>query len=57
MRESSDSTDRNVEEYLVFAVGFLGVLGAAGGIIVDLPGLACSGASISLLALCRFLLR
>jgi hypothetical protein len=57
MHDSSDSTDRSLGEYLLFAIAFLGLGGAAGGVVLSSPGLAGSGAAISLLALWRFLLR
>jgi hypothetical protein len=57
MHDSSDSTDRSLDEHLLFAIAFLGFVGAMGGVVLSSPGLACTGAATSLLALGCFLRR
>ncbi len=51
MRDDSDSVNRRAEEYLLFALTFIGFLIAGSGIIVASSGIAFTGAMISLLAL------
>jgi hypothetical protein len=57
MHDDSDSTSRSREDYLLFAIAFVGFTGAAGGIVLSSPGFAVTGAAISLLALWCFLQR
>ncbi|HWX19111.1 MAG TPA: hypothetical protein VN578_04290 [Candidatus Binatia bacterium] len=54
MDSYSDSTDRNAAEFLRFALGFLGFMVAAAGIIVGSPAFAVIGAAILLLVLLSF---
>jgi hypothetical protein len=55
MHDESDSTDRGVEDYLLFAIVSLSFVGAVGCVVLSSPGLAFTGAAISLLALGCFL--
>jgi hypothetical protein len=57
MYDDSDSTDRSVEDYLLFILAFVGFAGASGGVVLSSPAIAFTGAAISLLALLCFLLR
>jgi len=57
MHDNADATDRRPEEFLLFAVTFLGFGAATGGIIISSPAIAAFGAAISLLGLLCFLLR
>ena len=51
MRNNSDSSHRRAEEYVLFALAFIGIAIAACGVIASSPGLAVTGAIIALLAL------
>ena len=57
MYNDSDSADRKPEEYLLFALAFIGVTSAGGGVILSAPGLACTGAIMTLFALWCWLKR
>lgn len=57
MHNDSDSTDRSLEDYLLFTVAFAGFACASGGVVLSSPAIALTGAAISLLALWCFLLR
>jgi hypothetical protein len=57
MHDESDSSDRRPEEYLLFAIVFLSVTGAVGGMVLSSAGLALLGMAVSLLALWCFLRR
>jgi hypothetical protein len=57
MHDDSDSTDRSVGDYLLFTFAFAGFTCASAGVVLNSPGIAFSGAAISLLALWCFLLR
>jgi hypothetical protein len=57
MHDDSDSTDRSLDDYLLFTVAFAGFACASGGVVLSSPALALTGAIISLLALWCFLLR
>ena len=56
MHDSSDSKGRKPEKYLLFALTFIGFGVAGSGVIVSSPGIAVTGATLSLLALGCFLL-
>ena len=51
MHDNSDSRGRRPEEYLLFTLAFIGLVGAGGGVIVSSPAIALAGAILSLLAL------
>ena len=55
MYDNSDSSGRRAEEYLLFALAFIGFVVAGSGVIVSSPGIAITGAIFSLLALGCFL--
>jgi hypothetical protein len=55
MHHSSDSNGRRAEEYLLFALAFIGFGVAGSGVIVCSPAIACTGAILLLLALGCFL--
>ncbi len=57
MHHNSDSSARRPEEYLLFALAFIGFGVAATGVIAGSPAIACTGAILLLLALGCFLLR
>jgi hypothetical protein len=57
MHDDSASTDRSLEDYLLFTVAFVGFTGAAGGVVLSSPAIAFTGAAISLFALWCFLQR
>jgi hypothetical protein len=50
----SDSTDRSAGEYFLFALGFIGFLLAASGIVVGSPVVALIGGVIFLLVVAGF---
>jgi hypothetical protein len=56
MHDNSDSTRRRPEEYLFFALAFIGFGVAGSGVVVSSPGIAVIGATLSLLALGCFLM-
>jgi len=56
MHDNSDSSGRRPEEYLLFALAFIGLGVAGSGVIVSSLGIAFTGAILSLLALGGFLL-
>jgi hypothetical protein len=55
MHHNSDSSGRRPEEYLQFALAFIGFGVAGTGVIVSSPAIACMGAILLLLALGCFL--
>ena len=55
MHDSSDSTDRRAEDYLLFALACLGFGAAAAGVVLSSVGLALTGTIVLLLALWAFL--
>jgi hypothetical protein len=55
MHDDSDSADRGLGDYLLFAIAFAGFTGAAGGVILSSPCLALTGVVFTLLALWGFL--
>ena len=57
MLDSSGSTDRRPEEYLLFALAFVGFTGAVGGIVLSSAAIAFLGAATTLFALGCFILR
>lgn len=57
MRDESDSTDRRPEDYLLFALAFLGFATAMSGIIVSSLPVTFFGAAVLLFALVGFLLK
>jgi hypothetical protein len=56
MHDNSNSSARRPEQYLLFALAFVGFVVAGSGVIVSSPGIAFTGALLSLLALGGFLL-
>ena len=56
MHDNSNSSRRRPEEYLLFALAFIGFGVAGSGVIVSSPGIAFTGALLSLLALGCFVL-
>jgi hypothetical protein len=57
MHDNSESSPRRPEEYLLFALAFIGFGVAGSGIIVSSPAVAFAGAGLSLFALACFILR
>jgi hypothetical protein len=49
-----DSTDRTSGEYAMFALGFIGFIIAAGGVVLSLTPLAVIGALLLLIAVYSF---
>ena len=56
MHDNSDSTSRRAEEYILFALAFIGFVTAATGIIASSSGIALTGGILLLFALGCFLL-
>ena len=57
MNPDSHLNERRPQEYLLFALAVIGFGGGSIGIILSSPGLALTGAVVSLLALWCFLPR
>jgi hypothetical protein len=55
MNDHHQAAERRPEEYVLFALTFAGLGTAGGGIVLCLPGLALTGAMLSLLTLLAFL--
>jgi hypothetical protein len=55
MHDHSDSSCRRPEDYLFFALTFIGFVIAGSGVIVSSPGITVMGAILSLLALACFI--
>jgi len=53
----SESTDRTTGDYILFALGFIGFLLAAGGVVTASSAGALTGASLLLLTILCFVLR
>jgi hypothetical protein len=49
MNENSDPTERRAGDYLLFAAVFIGFIVGGVGVILSSPGIAFTGAAISLL--------
>ena len=56
MRDDSDSSGRRAEEYVLFALAFIGFVVAGSGVIVSSPAIASMGMILMLFALGCFLL-
>jgi hypothetical protein len=54
MDTNFDSTDRSIGDYVLFAVGFLGFLTAAGAVILAVKSLAVLGFVLLLLSVLTF---
>lgn len=54
MTEYTDSTDRTAAEYVLFALGFIGVWVAVVGVVVAAPAVAVAGGLLLLLAALGF---
>ena len=54
MNQDFDSTDRKPVDYVLFALGFLGFLTAAGGIVLGSPGIAIGGGAMLVLPVLCF---
>ena len=57
MHDNSDSSARRPEEYLLFALAFIGFVLAGSGVIISSRATAITGAALLLFALGCFLLR
>ncbi len=56
MHDNSSSTNRRAEEYVLFALAFVGFVIAASGLIVSAAGVAAVGAITLLFSFACFLL-
>ena len=54
MDTNFDSTDRSIADYVLFALGFLGFLTAAAGVVVAVKSLAILGLFMLLVSVLSF---